>query len=116
MRISRRAFGRGLGLTTLSVAGSLSQTAPASTQDYSGKFDLKYMDPGMSEPVRRRPQYLRLNMTGPVNPETSRLHIMGRFGVPRPLAPVWTDPADPTVLMTNFPALGDDRYVVYYKV
>lgn len=115
MHISRRAFSQGLGLTALSVAGNLYGATVASA-DGPIRFDLRYMDPGMSESLRSRPRYIRLLMTGPVNPEKSRLQIMGRFGVPRPLSPLWTDSDDPSILMTNFPDLGDDRYVVIYKV
>jgi hypothetical protein len=74
------------------------------------------MEPGMDDPVRTPPQFFRLHMSGPANPEKSELHIMGRFGVPSVLSPIWTDPNDATVLITNFPDLRDDRYVVYYKV
>lgn len=115
MRVSRRTFARGAGLTALSGAGIL-LGGRSVFADNAIKFDLRYMEPPMGDPIRTAPQFIRLRMTDPIVPEKSRLHIMGRTGVPQEIGPVWADPEDPSILVTNFPNLPDDRYVVYYKV
>src|SRR4051794_26682457 len=104
MRVSRRSFGRRVGLTAFSVAGVLSGSSLVFA-DNAIKFDLRYMEPPMGDPIRTAPQFIRLRMTDPIVPEKSRLQIMGSTGVPQEIGPVWADPEDPSILVTNFPNL-----------
>jgi hypothetical protein len=114
MQFSRRTFGRGFGLAALSLATGLKVPGIASAEG-PRKFDLEWLEPGDPEVIKTFPDYLRIHMTGPVKAEWSRVQIMGRTGLPREVSPIWVNPAEPNILVMNFPHVPDDKYEIIFR-